>query len=688
MTASAASTPHAASALLAAPPLKPGFRPDIQGLRAIAVMLVVLFHSGVEVLSGGFVGVDVFFVISGFLITTHLLESLEREGRIRFGSFYAKRARRILPAALLVAALTLVAAWIWMSPLLMREVARAATATVLYVPNYLFAQDGTDYLAEATPSVFQHYWSLGIEEQFYLFWPLLLAVGFRLCRGGERRLLVLAAVLTGFSFVACVLLMDVSQPWTFFSLPTRAWELGAGALVAFLLRSGARWLRAERTGLLAWAGLVGLAAVALTFDEGTAFPGWAAVLPVLATALLIIGGGAPERLNATRLLRLAPMQFLGAISYSLYLVHWPLQVVPQAAVFAEEPLPTPVRLALGAAAVPLAWLLHRTVERPVIRWSVLKRGPAWVTGAVAVAASLAVIASAAGISHLVPQQQISSDRTASPEQQAVDPAGTDFVPANLSPALDHVAGDNPAVYSAGCHRDEEQTDPGGCRIGDNPEAPLVYLLGDSHAASWYPALEQLAQEGKIRLDSNTKNSCLPLETAQQHLERPYDACTQWRQGVLDRIEKDQPDLVILAGFTNRDRLQPQAGEAAEAQWHDGLSRTLAEIDGPRVAVMRDVPTQAQAPDDCLAKNVDAADTCAVPRQEAFDEPLVEAEAGAVAEAGSEATYVDLTRYFCNETNCPEIIGDTVVYRDHHHLTQTFSRELAEPMWEQLEPLVG
>src|SRR5699024_9519084 len=136
------------------PAAKPGFRPDVQGLRAIAVLLVVLFHAGVETLSGGYVGVDVFFVISGFLITTHLLESLEREGRIRFGRFYARRARRILPAALLVAALTLLASWIWLSPLLMRSVVGGAIATALYGPNYFFALQDTDYLAESTPSVY------------------------------------------------------------------------------------------------------------------------------------------------------------------------------------------------------------------------------------------------------------------------------------------------------------------------------------------------------------------------------------------------------------------------------------------------------------------------------------------------------------------------------------------------------
>ncbi|WP_245851222.1 acyltransferase family protein [Brachybacterium vulturis] len=670
------------------PSPKPGFRPDIQGLRAIAVMLVVLFHSGVAALSGGYVGVDVFFVISGFLITTHLLETLERDGRISFSSFYAKRARRILPAALLVAALTLVAAWIWMSPLLMRKVVDGAIATALYGPNYFFALQDTDYLAETTPSVYQHYWSLGIEEQFYLFWPALLAVGFWLCRRREQRVMALIAVVTALSFLACVVLMNISQPWAFFSLPTRAWELGAGGLVAFLLRSGARWLHSRFTGLLAWAGLAGLAMVALTFDGATVFPGWVAALPVLATAAMIIGGAAPGPLNATRLLGLAPLQFLGAISYSLYLVHWPLQVIPQAATFSDAPLPLEQRLALGAVAVPLAWLLYRCVERPVIGWRVLRQRRQWLTGLVAAGASFAVVVSSGAVAAVSAQQPLSTDRTAAPATATLDPAGTSFVPANIAPSLDAVAEDNPAVYGTGCHTSTYDSDPAGCRVGDSPEAPLVFLVGDSHAASWFPALETLAKEGRIRLDSNSKSSCLPLDTEQQYLAKEYTSCEQWRDGVLERIDDEQPDLVLLAMYDSPDRLQEEPGTPTHTQWQQGLAATLEQIDGPRVAVMKDVPTQARNPDECLSTHLEEAQACAVPREQAFKESLVEAEDQAIEEAGDEAARVDLTRYFCNAQTCPLVIGNTVVFRDTHHLTETFSRQMAEPLWKEIEPLVG
>ena len=665
---------------------KSSFRPDVQGLRAIAVLLVVLYHAGVGTLSGGFAGVDVFFVISGFLITTHLLESLEAEGRISFGRFYAKRARRILPASLLVAALTVVAAWLWMPPLLMSEVAEGAVATALYLPNILFAIDGTNYLAETSPSVFQHYWSLGIEEQFYLFWPALLALGFWLCRRSERRLLWVAAALTLASFLLCVVGMGISQPWTFFSLPTRAWELGAGALTAFLLRTGAAWLRRPATGLLSWIGVAALAVTALLYDAATPFPGYTAALPVLATVLLIVGGAAPGSLHANRVLSLRPFQFFGAISYSLYLVHWPLQVIPQVAVGEDDPLPLWASLLLAAVAVPLAWLLFRFVERPVIGWHVLRARTPLLTGMAAAAASLSLIATAGAVHVGATQQDTATDRTAEKVGDLTqDPTGTDFVPANLQPSLDEADSDNPSIYDDGCHRSQGSTDASGCQVGDDPDAPLVFLFGDSHAASWYPALAELAEQGRIRLDTNTKSSCPSADLPLLLEGVEYTECAQWRAGVLERIGQEQPDLVLLANYgASEPELEGETDDFA-ARWQTGMESTIEAIDGPEVAVLADVPHDPETPAVCLSDELENAGECATPISSAFDPRIVRAERAAAEATG--ADYLDLTPYLCNDETCPVIIGDLLVYRDGHHLTATFSTKLAPPLWEELRPVL-
>lgn len=662
-----------------------GFRPDIQGLRAIAVLLVVLYHSGVHVLSGGFVGVDIFFVISGFLITTHLLETLAAQGRISFGSFYAKRARRILPASLLVGALTVIASWIWLPPLQMQEVTKGAIAAAAYVPNLLFAVQGTNYLAESSPSVFQHYWSLGVEEQFYLFWPAILGVGFWLLRRSERKLLILVTVLTIGSFVFSCVMMPLSQPWAFFSLPTRAWELGAGGLVAFLVRTRAHWLRSPITGILSWIGLALILTVSLLYTEGTPFPGLAAAPPVLATSLLLIGGAAPARTNTNRILSLRPLQWIGAISYSLYLVHWPLQVIPQAHVGEDDVLPLVVRLLLGALSIPLAWLLFRFVERPVIRWKFLRRRSQMWTGVAAVTCSIALVATAGGASVASSSESTATQRTAQDAPLTEMPEGTSYVPANLTPTLEDAASDNPEIYANGCHRSQSSTDSSGCQIGDNDAAPVVFLFGDSHAASWYPALAKLAREGRIRLDVNTKSSCYSAHIDEENDGVPYTECAQWRQGVIKRINAENPDLVLLANYPGaHEELVADDADFAST-WRSGLESTIEDIDGPRVAVMADVPHRDETPSICLSAHLQDTSECAASVDEALEPDLVQAEEDATSKTG--ADYLNLTDYLCNRRDCPPIIGDTLVYRDGHHLTARFSAEMAPPLWKKLKPLL-
>ncbi|NVM97836.1 acyltransferase [Arthrobacter sp. SDTb3-6] len=660
--------------------VKEPFRLDIQGLRAIAVLFVVAYHAGLKPLSGGYVGVDVFFVISGFLITGQLLRMLDREGSIRFGNFYAKRARRILPAALLVAGLTTVASWIWMPPLLMKEVWHGAVATALYAPNMLFAYQGTNYLSESTPSVFQHYWSLGIEEQFYIFWPAILAVGFWIFRRNQRVLLAMVAALTLASFVLCVVGMDISQPWTFFSLPTRAWELGVGALVAFVVRSGWAWLKRPSTGLLAWIGLVSLLVIGFSYDSSTPFPGFYAALPVLATALLIVGGGAESRLSSGRLLGAGILQFIGKISYSLYLVHWPLQVIPQAFVGSGEPLPLLVRLLLGLASVPLAWLLFRWVEEPAMRYRPLAHGRPRNTFVVALAASGLVIALAFTAFTASNQIQLSTNQTASQKAIEVQPTGTPFVPSNLKPSLRLAFEDTAASYALGCHVSFDSTDASGCQVGTNAAAPLVVLFGDSHSSSWYPALEQLAKAGKIRLDSSTKNACPSVNIPTLHNGVAYKACQVWREAAVKRMTALHPDIVVLANYRN---VQLVGGNGNfSARWQKGLESTIFAFGTSKTMVISDVPTQAGTPAVCLSMHLESTVRCDRDRVSALSTDIIEAERAAARSTG--ARYVDFVHYFCNATTCPVIFGDTLVYRDADHLTATFSRQMVTPLWKEIQ----
>ncbi|KQO99454.1 acyltransferase family protein [Leifsonia sp. Leaf264] len=652
-------------------------RTDIQGMRALAVGIVVLFHCGVPWLPGGYVGVDVFFVISGFLITTHLLGALTGDGRIGFADFYARRARRILPASLAVLMITVIASMLWVPPLMLRQMFTAAIATALYVPNVLFAVQGTDYLAETAPSVFQHYWSLGVEEQFYLVWPGVLALAFHLCRRSSRALFAVIAAIVALSFVGGLVLTVTNPPWAFFSLPTRAWELGAGGLLAMLMRTDPAWARSRAAGVGAWVGLAAILGASLLFDESTLFPGYAALLPVLGAALMIAGGHVATPWSPGRAMSVKPLQLLGLISYSVYLVHWPLIVIPQQAAAPASPLPSWTLLALGAASIPLGALLYRYVETPFRNPPALAQARPRRSLLLAGAASVVIVVFSATAAQASSGMRLDSGTATAVDTVRMHPVGATFVASNISPALRRTAADNPAIYADGCHRGLPSTDASGCTFGSDPDAPRVVLFGDSHGAQWFPALLPTAEAGTILLETDTKSDC-PSVLVDAELERPYPQCDQWREAVIDRLNADPPAMIVLASYSTH-YLPPDApAEASAALWRDGLDATVAALPDVPVTWITDTPHQGATPAICLSAHLDDADACAVPRAQAIDTRL-QKEEQRVAGLG----WIDMNNYICGPDECPAVIGSYLVYRDGNHLTATYSRALSKKLDDQL-----
>ncbi len=334
-------------------------RSDIEGLHAIAILAVVLYHCRISWLGGGFVGVDVFFVVSGFLITSLMLTEIEQTRRLSFPAFYGRRARRLLPVACLVIVTTVAIGWIVLSPLERRRLVDDALSAVTYTVNWRLASQSTDYLrADAAPSALQHYWSLAVEEQFYLIWPIViwLLAGARLSR---RRVTVGLGVLVAASFVVCQVLTTRAQPWAFFGLQARLWQLGCGALLAVLWNLVAAIPRMVRT-TVALAGIVGIALAITLFDDSTTWPGRAALLPTLATVAVLMGTGDSV---VYRGLAAAPLQWIGARSYSWYLWHWPALVL--GAAWLDSPLSVAQSLALAIAALGIAHVGYELVEQPV-----------------------------------------------------------------------------------------------------------------------------------------------------------------------------------------------------------------------------------------------------------------------------------------------------------------------------------
>lgn len=593
---------------------------------------------------------------------------------MRFASFYAKRARRILPASFVVLSLSVVAALIWYPPLLMREVWQGALATAFYVPNMLFAAQGTNYLAETTPSLFQHYWSLGIEEQFYLAWPLVLSLGFVFVRR-PKFLFMLISGLVIVSFVACVLLTFRSQPWAFFALPTRAWELGVGGLAAFILTYRPQVLTGRTAAITGWMGIATLAGSVLLFTSETLFPGYWAVVPVVATAAVIVAGDSRAPLSPQAILSTRGMQFIGLISYSLYLVHWPLLQIPQAAVGFENPLPLWATLILGAISFPVAWLLFRYVEEP-------GRTVAWLAAArprrslIAAGAASVLVAVAATGAHLYSESKpLHAGDAATSAEVTSPPNFTTFVPSNLAPSLRSVSKDQPQVYEDGCHLNFTDTVSGACVYGDE-NAPQIALFGDSHAAQWFPALLTFAEEHGYSVASYTKSACPSVSASVLRNGSPYSECSQWRDSTIEILNATQPALVVVSNSGNASL----ADAGTTSTWGQALGGTIGSLRSP-VAVIADTPNLGNTPAVCLSANLHSAQECGAPRDVALGSPESEEEQRVTQELG--VPYVDLNDYICSEELCSPIVGNTLAYRDAHHLTATFSAQLSEVLGERL-----
>lgn len=632
------------------------FRPDIEGLRAIAVLLVVAAHANVPGLAGGFVGVDVFFVISGFLITRLLHAEWLGSGRIDIPGFYARRLRRLLPAYAFMLAFALLAIRLVYAPLEQPDWLASGFAATLYYSNLHFAHLATDYMAPvAKLDPFLHTWSLGVEEQFYLAWPLLLLLAGALARRCRGRLDAWALLLGGLllaSFAASAYLTFLRQPLAFFLPFTRAWEFGAGALVALyaprLLAPGGLPARpAVATG----AGLGGLAlllAAATGFSPQTPFPGFAALLPVAGTALLILAAPAAPASPVNRLLGLPPVQWLGRLSYGWYLWHWPLLVIGRIL------LPAPslsFDLALATVALLMAQVSYSLVEHPV------RSSPFFQRRLTTYAMAAAIALAGSGVLTL-----------ASHSAQAIAESPRFR---RLMASMDDV----PMIYKYNCDGWFYDSRLNECVTGVISSRKTVVLIGDSHAGQWFSAVQAIAQQEGWRLILMTKSACpiIDQDYFYDRIGRVFTECREWRRKAVERIQALRPALLIVANSEHYN--------FSEQQWREGLRRMLAplaDVSG-HLVVLRDTPNPGFSPPECLARRewnprLSLRD-CSFNPATTLSPAVLRAYQATVASRPNMAI-VDMTDQLCRESPCQVRVGDLVKYRDDNHLTDTFVRVLA------------
>ncbi|MBO1418578.1 acyltransferase family protein [Streptomyces sp. FH025] len=648
------------------------FRPDIEGLRGIAVLSVLAFHAAVPGLTGGYVGVDIFFVISGFLITGLLL------GRpLGLWDFAARRARRILPAAATVLVATAVAGGALLDPLRGTDLARDLIAAAGQFANWRFVGQQTDYLAaEHDPSPLQHFWSLGVENQFYLLWGVLLLGLARYLHGRRRTVAITLATVAigGVSLVLCLRWTATSAPLAYFSTGSRLWEFAAGACAALLGRAAAVRTPGRPVAwtlrLLGWVGLAAVLAPVVLYDRDTPFPGAAALAPVLGTAAVLLAGPAERALgagDAGRLLGSRPLRAAGRLSYAWYLWHWPVLTIAQARYGA---LPWTTLVALTAASALPAWLTLRLVEQPLRYGS----SPAPRRG-LAVGASALVIPLIAALTLGGGTVRALGGAAAGP---IAAPAGAVDGPTLLAPGT-RVLSLTPSLARAredfppgkGCEIPLNADSSPRCLFGDENSPDRIVLLGDSHAGQWISAALKLAEQRHWALEVLVKPGC-PLATLTVRnnvLGRTFEECDRWRENTLTRLTSGpRPRLVLMAGL-NRYGSQQERTE--------GWTRTLDRLTalGAPLAYLGDTPMPGKDIPTCLAASDGRSDACFFPRDTAFEpDPLL--EGGLAARYG--VSTLDLGPLLCPGTgpSCPAVLEGVVLYRDTGHITDTLARVLA------------
>ncbi|HET6166130.1 MAG TPA: acyltransferase family protein [Marmoricola sp.] len=668
-------------------------RTDIQGLRAIAVSLVLVYHLVPHRLTGGFTGVDVFFVISGFLITLHLLEHLPERPR-DLAVFWSRRVRRLLPASLLVLAVTLAGSRLFAPETQWANTARQARAAVGYVVNWLLARDAVDYLAaENAPSPVQHFWSLSVEEQFYFVWPILILALGLLARATRRRPLPVVlgglAVLVAASFAWSVHETATNPAAAYFVTPTRVWELGIGGLLATLTLIRPARLRPAVAVPLAWVGLAAIGWTGVTYSGATPFPGWQAAVPVLGTAAVIAARPEHGRLSPGPLLALRPVQWLGDISYSVYLWHWPLIVlVPQATGHALNVVD---RLAIVGATLVLAWLTKLFVEDRfrAASWAIPLRKP-FVLAAAAMATVVALAGLQLGeVQHRTDQAAAALARGLAGDNpcfgaRALDRPGHcpdvrygDVVPAPIEASSDKSDAYDTQASGHDCWSYRPRFTIKPCVFGDAGATTDVVLVGNSHAGQWLPALQRIAHTHHLKVTTLLASRCAVADV-RQHLATPAesDACLGWVHRVVQRVIDLHPDLVVM---TNRISV-PAEGEsslaASQDSYRTGYSAVLEawRDAGVRTLVLRDTPAPGFSVPDCVAEKQDAYTDCDGTRK-AWLPGTPDKQAVAATESRL-VTYADLTDHICSSSVCSAVTGGVITYFDGSHLTATYATTLA------------
>jgi peptidoglycan/LPS O-acetylase OafA/YrhL len=652
------------------------YRGDIEGLRAVAILLVVAAHAGVSWLEGGYVGVDVFFVLSGYLISAILLQEARATGGVRLVNFYARRLRRLLPALMVTLLGTIGMAAALLAPFEQMEQTAAAGAASVWLSNLFFAFSKLDYFGPAADTnLFLHTWSLGVEEQFYVFWPAWLIFLLGMWRW-QGRMQNFRRLRCGMAATCCVCLafsigLTYTQPsWAFYLMPFRAWQFALGALILLASKEGGWGSHPSASGAggsnplgrfsvpVGWAGLIVILLSAVGLNTRTPYPGAWALLPSLGAAAVLFAGEFPLKGGVGRFLSLPPFQKVGHVSYAWYLWHWPILLLGASVIPSAGPIG---RAVLVAVSLTIAVVSNRFIETPLRRSSKLSGRPRFV-----LAASLTLMIGAAALSF--GWMQAASLWMMQPEQQRFRAARSDV----------------PAVYPMGCDDWYLSPQVKVCGFGPEDAEHTAVIIGDSIALQWFPAFRPIYTRPGWRLLVMTKSSCPMVDESffYSRIGAEYTVCNAWRDAALDALQHLKPDVVVLGSAVSY--------PFGQEQWEAGTARVLGIVAATarNVFVLRAThPLPFDGPN-CLSRKdwrrqfLPSAEECTA----SVGSPRESQVHGWIERAAANYQNVqmlDLNPLICPNGRCEAERDGQVIFRDSQHLSASYVESLADKLASQI-----
>ncbi|MEN1925998.1 acyltransferase family protein [Luteimonas qiangzhengi] len=641
--------------------------PHIEGLRAVAALLVAVYHIYLGRVSGG---VDVFFVVSGFLITLSLLHKVDTSGRLQWKGFLSGLALRLLPAAGLVLVLTVALTFLFLPEARYFETMREVLASFLYVENWQLAVQAVDYLdRDNEQSPVQHYWAMSVQGQFYLISICVFFAAIQVARWLSRELLpTLAAAY--FAIVAVSLGYSIyqtyfgNQVWAYYDTFARVWEFCLGGLFGLAVH-----VRRDLSlpALLGWVGLLAIVLVGMIFQVGSVFPGAAALVPTLAAILVLFGGRSDARWSVGRLLGSAPLLSLGAVSYGIYLLHWPLLVV-----YREVAQVTSVALVPGLMIILVsvigAYAIRNWVEAPFLRVR-KKELPARRRAITVLGVPLFVGFAGLFTWHAFPKEPTPVEVDEFPGARVLDGSAqwqADLEPGEFIPDLATVKRDLPRSSRDGCHARLNTDEAAWCVYGENEaHVRTIAVVGGSHSQHWLPALEEIAKRNDWRIVYSTWSMCRFEIPSRLPGSGGASRCNKIMEGAMRFLVEDaRPDLVFTTANSGPHHRPP---DRFITPW------AILNEAGIRVAAIRDNPWMQDDVSDCVSRASGDLSHCGAQRSDVLADDFD------AALAPGNVNVIDLTNYFCNDEHCPPVVGKTLVYRDRHHLTTPYVLSLQEEL---------